>query len=96
MTQLMKPVDRGNCPSRLKNTVIKRLAAAAEIWDVILAATAAIADNPKIVNSLIVLLHEKSYEVHITVGHVDTSKDHYVDQWEVIGPGREVLVTRVL
>lgn len=73
MTQSMKPVDRGNCPGRLKNTVIKRLAAASESWDVILATTAAIADNPKIVHSLIVLLHENSYEVHITVGHVDTS-----------------------
>ena len=73
MTQSMKPVDRGNCPGRLKNTVIKRLAPASESWDVILAATAAIADNPKIVYSLIVLLHENSYEVRITFGHVDTS-----------------------
>ena len=79
MSRSMKPAGRRNCTSRRKNMVIKRLAAAAEIWDVILAAAAAIADNPKIVNSLIVLLHENSYEVHITVSHVDTSKDHYVD-----------------
>ena len=73
MTQSIKPVYLGNCPVRLKTTVIKRLAAAAEIWNAILAATAAIADNPKIVYSLVVLLHENSYEVQITVGHVDTS-----------------------
>ena len=92
----MKPAGRRNCTSRRKNMVIKRLAAAAEIWDVILAAAAAIADNPKIVYSLMVLMHENSYEVHITLGHVDTSKDNYVDQWEVIGPRREFLGTRVL
>jgi hypothetical protein len=31
-----------------------------------------------------------------TVGHVDTSWDHYADRWEVIGPDGRVLGTRIL
>ena len=55
----------------------------------------ALADKPKIVNARILLLHENSYEIQVTVGHEDTSWDHYVDKWEVIGPGGKVLGTRV-
>ena len=56
----------------------------------------AFADRPKIVNVRILLLHENSYEILVTVGHEDSSWDHYVDRWEVIGPGGKVLGTRVL
>ena len=54
-----------------------------------------LADRPKIVNARILLLHENSYEIQVTVGHEDSSWDHYVDRWEVIGPGGKVLGTRV-
>ena len=51
----------------------------------------------KDVNARILLLHENSYEIQVTVGHEDSSWDHYVDRWEVIGPaGGKVLGTRVL
>lgn len=55
----------------------------------------ALADRPKIVNARILLLHENSYEVQVTVGHEDSSWDHYVDRWEVIDPGGKILGTRV-
>jgi len=58
-------------------------------------ATAVLADKPKIVNARILLLNENSYEIQVTVGHEDSSWDHYVDRWEVIGPGGKVLGTRV-
>ncbi|MGB0632516.1 MAG: hypothetical protein ACPGRZ_17640 [Alphaproteobacteria bacterium] len=58
--------------------------------------SAVLADRPKIVNARILLLHENSYEVHVTVGHEDSSWDHYVDRWEVIGPNGKILGTRVL
>ena len=32
----------------------------------------------------------------MTVAHIDSSWDHYLDRWEVIGPGGKVLGTRVL
>lgn len=57
--------------------------------------TPALADKPKIVNARILLLNENSYEIQVTVGHEDSSWDHYVDRWEVIGPGGKVLGTRV-
>jgi hypothetical protein len=32
----------------------------------------------------------------VTLEHADTGWDHFANQWEVIGPGGEVLGTRVL
>ena len=49
----------------------------------------------KDVNARILLLHENSYEIQVTVGHEDSSWDHYVDRWEVIDPDGKILGTRV-
>ena len=57
---------------------------------------ATIADKSNTVDALIVLSYENSYQVHVTVGHVNTSWDHHVDQWQVISIGGEILGTRVL
>ena len=55
---------------------------------------ATIADKSNTVDALIVLSYENSYQVHVTVGHVNTSWDHHVDQWQVISIGGEILGTR--
>ena len=57
---------------------------------------AVIAAKPNTVNTLIVLSHENNYQVHVTIGHVNTSWDHHVDQREVISPGGEILGASVL
>ncbi len=37
-----------------------------------------------------------TYIFSVTVQHEDEGWDHYADRWEVIGPGDEILATRVL
>ncbi|MFT5486346.1 MAG: hypothetical protein ACI9JL_001919 [Paracoccaceae bacterium] len=54
------------------------------------------AGSPKVAFTRVIRLSPTSYEFHITVQHNDTSWDHYLDRWEVIGPGGRVLGTRVL
>ena len=39
---------------------------------------------------------ERSFRFDVTVRHKDTGWDHYADRWEVLGPDRKVLATRVL
>jgi hypothetical protein len=56
----------------------------------------AAADKPLAVKARIIKHSKNSYEIHVTVQHVDTSWEHYADRWEVIGPGGRVLATRVL
>jgi hypothetical protein len=36
------------------------------------------------------------YRFTVTVRHDDTGWEHYADRWDVLGPGGEVLGTRVL
>ena len=36
------------------------------------------------------------YQIAVTVQHADGGWAHYADRWEVLGPGREILATRVL
>jgi len=57
----------------------------------------AVAGKPQALNARIVKLGDKSsYYFEVTVAHIDSSWDHYLDRWEVIGPGGKVLGTRVL
>ena len=57
---------------------------------------AAVADTPKVINARVIKLGKTSYEFQVTVQHVDTGWEHYIDRWEVIGPGGRVLGTRIL
>lgn len=36
------------------------------------------------------------YRFDVTLKHADTGWDHYANVWEIVGPGGEVLGTRVL
>jgi hypothetical protein len=56
----------------------------------------ALAGTPKVAYARIIKLGKTSYEFQVTVEHVDTSWDHHVDRWEIIGPGGRVLGNRVL
>lgn len=56
----------------------------------------AAADKPLAVKARIIKHSKNSYEIHVTVQHVDTSLDHYADRWEVIGPGGRVLAAPML
>lgn len=55
-----------------------------------------IAGKPIAAKVRIILLNKTSYAVEVTVQHEDTSWDHYVDRWEIIGLGGKVIGTRVL
>lgn len=59
-------------------------------------AVPAAADKPIAVKARIIKLNKTSYEFYVTVQHEDTSWEHYVDRWEVIGPKGKVVGTRVL
>jgi len=37
-----------------------------------------------------------TYTFDVTLRHADSGWDHYADRWDVLGPGGEVLGTRVL
>ncbi len=37
-----------------------------------------------------------TYRLDVTVRHGDTGWKHYADKWDVVGPGGEILGTRVL
>ena len=37
-----------------------------------------------------------TYRFDVTVRHADTGWKHYADDWDVVGPGGEILGTRVL
>ncbi len=37
-----------------------------------------------------------TYRFHVTVRHADAGWKHYADKWDVVGPGGEILGTRVL
>jgi len=63
---------------RTQKSVVLALFCAVLAWT---ATTDALADRPKVVNARIILLKENSYEFQVTVGHVDTSWDHYADRW---------------
>lgn len=54
------------------------------------------AGPPKVTLTRVLKLSPTSYEFQVVVQHADTSWEHYVDRWEVIGPGGRVLGTRVL
>lgn len=55
-----------------------------------------LAGTPKVAYARIFKLGKTSYQFQVTVQHEDTSWDHFVDKWEIIGPGGKVLGTRVL
>ena len=98
MSPSMVTANPARCRKRRETTTYMRPVAAGLLAVAILCAgmIPALSDRPKIVNARILLLHENSYEIQVTVGHEDSSWDHYVDRWEVIGPGGKVLGTRVL
>jgi hypothetical protein len=54
------------------------------------------ANEPKILGARVVKIGKESYAIDVTVAHADDSWDHYLDKWEVVGPGGKVLGTRVL
>ena len=54
------------------------------------------ANEPRIVNARVVKIGKESYIFEVTVAHADDSWDHYLDKWEVVGPGGKILGTRVL
>ena len=57
----------------------------------------AVAGKPQALNARIVELGDKSsYHFEVTVAHIGSSWDHYLDRWEVICPGGKVLGARVL
>ena len=51
------------------------------------------ANDPRIVNARVVKIGKESYIFEVTVAHADDSWDHYLDKWEVVGPGGKILGT---
>ena len=39
---------------------------------------------------------DNSCSFHVTVHHQDEGWDHYANKWEVLGPGGEIIATRIL
>lgn len=71
------------------------MAAAVGLLSFAVPAVPAFADTPQVVSVRILKLFKTRYEIQVNVQHYDTSWDHFLDKWEVIGPGGRVLATRV-
>ena len=54
------------------------------------------AGEPQVAKARILLIGKDSYEFEVTVAHFDTGWDHFLDRWEIVGPGGKVIGTRML
>lgn len=54
------------------------------------------ANEPRILGARVVKIGKESFVFSVTVAHTDDSWDHFLDKWEVVGPGGKILGTRVM
>lgn len=53
------------------------------------------AGEPQIYRVRVQKIGRESYEFDVMVSHNDVSWDHFLDRWEIVGPGGKVVATRV-
>ncbi len=58
--------------------------------------TAAVAGEADVLAVEVTRASDDTYGFSVTVQHADSGWEHYADRWEVLGPGGEILATRVL